>query len=253
MRSSHLRGNPDKYYRTIAATILAAVGFAVSAPSAYADCGDDIDGERVACHCGDRVVTDTRLLPGDPVVARACVGNGLLVRVGPKADGITLNLGGLTIRGSGYGVGIRVLSGGADGVVVLGGDEGQKAEIVGFGTGLQARDPMTVKRVGRIEFRGNSMLGAWLRSMDAELFDLSASHNLGGGLRLRGRNVTLTGLDSHDNGGNGLTLHGVNTTVSGSVTNNTGAGVVSMGRGLDLAGLESAGNGKPDSRGGLSP
>lgn len=76
----------------------------LAAAVVHADCGDDIGGERVPCGCGDVVVSDTRLRPGDPVVEGACPADGLILRAAPAASSLTLDLGGLELRGRGAGV-----------------------------------------------------------------------------------------------------------------------------------------------------
>src|SRR5262245_23061035 len=72
-------------------------------PALAANCGDTIGtrGRDVVCRCGDTVTANTRLAKKDPVVRKACPADGLHV-----ADGVTLNLGGLTIIGSRTGIGV---------------------------------------------------------------------------------------------------------------------------------------------------
>jgi hypothetical protein len=120
-------------------TMLASIAWLV--PGAHADCGDDIDGARVPCACGDVVVVDTRLDPSDPIVQGPCIADGLVVRARPDASHITVDLNGLTIRGQGVGVGVRVLDGGADGARILGGEAGGEATIAGFREAVRATRP----------------------------------------------------------------------------------------------------------------
>jgi parallel beta-helix repeat protein len=79
------------------ASLLAIVVTTVGAAAWAADCGDTagVGGTRVACTCGDTVVTNTALKAGDPVVSAACVGLGLSL----GADDITLNCNGRQITG----------------------------------------------------------------------------------------------------------------------------------------------------------
>ena len=46
-----------------------------------ANCGDSAGprGSRIPCACGDRVVTNTKLVKSDPVVDAACPENGLTI------------------------------------------------------------------------------------------------------------------------------------------------------------------------------
>jgi parallel beta-helix repeat protein len=69
-----------------------------------ADCGDTAGagGARVACTCGDTVVTNTTLRADDPVVNALCFLDGLKIGV----DGITLNCNGREIRGNPFEEGI---------------------------------------------------------------------------------------------------------------------------------------------------
>lgn len=78
-------------------------------------------GRNLRCECGDTVITSTVLTRRDPVLRKACTGNGLTV-----AAGITLNLNGGIITGSGSGVGVRP---GAGATVTNG-------AVRGFGTGV---------------------------------------------------------------------------------------------------------------------
>jgi Right handed beta helix region len=73
--------------------------------------------------CGS-VVTANTTLTAD---LQACPGDGLVV----AADGITVNLAGYTISGTGHGVGIRILG---SAVIVRDGS------VEGFGTGIQTND-----------------------------------------------------------------------------------------------------------------
>src|SRR5437773_11788003 len=73
-------------------------------------CGDDVDGhgKRVACACGDVLVSSRVLGPADEVTAAPCPANGLVVAAsGP----VTLDLGGRTIAGDGQGMGLLVVGG----------------------------------------------------------------------------------------------------------------------------------------------
>src|SRR5437867_10783816 len=77
---------------------------------AVRSCGDDVDGhgKRVACACGDVLVSSRVLGPADEVTAAPCPANGLVVAAsGP----VTLDLGGRTIAGNGQGIGVLVVRG----------------------------------------------------------------------------------------------------------------------------------------------
>src|SRR5436190_20890351 len=77
------------------------------------NCGDTTGpgGTRVACQCGDRVTTNTKLKRTDPIVSTSptdvCSGDGLEVDTE-----VALNCNRLTLRGSGVGSGITFDNGG---------------------------------------------------------------------------------------------------------------------------------------------
>ncbi|WP_162599935.1 hypothetical protein [Nocardioides solisilvae] len=89
-----------------------------------------------AVGCGDTVTTDVRLTRN-----LTCAGDGLVV----AAPGITVDLAGHRLSGSGGGTGID-LTGGHDGVTVRGG------RVAGFGSGL---DNLGGTRVEGVTFTGN--------------------------------------------------------------------------------------------------
>ena len=107
-------------------------------PALAAECGDDVGGTRVACSCGDTVVSDTTLRPDDPVSRVRCDHDGLVVRAPRGAASIALDLAGLSIVGSGQGSGIRIIDGGEYGALIIGGVPGRPAEIAGFRNGVRA-------------------------------------------------------------------------------------------------------------------
>jgi parallel beta-helix repeat protein len=76
----------------------ALLGLAATDTTA-ADCGDTAGpgASRIACACGDTVVTSTRLRGYDPVSRGACHGDGLVI----GADDITLHCNNHRIKGSG--------------------------------------------------------------------------------------------------------------------------------------------------------
>src|SRR5262245_38931864 len=115
-------------------TLLAPIsGF----PAWAADCGDraGAGGTRVACACGDTVITTTALKAGDPVVTTPCPGVGLHI----GADHVTLNCSGRQITGAPGEAGIQLVE--RTGVTVRG------CAIAGFTRGL-----------GLLESSGNTLL-----------------------------------------------------------------------------------------------
>jgi hypothetical protein len=198
---------------------LFAIFVLVPATRAAAACGDDIGGKRVACRCGDVVVADTRLQASDPVVSERCSTDGLVVRAKPDAQSIVLDLAGLTILGTGQGTGIRVIDGGRDGAVIVGGD-GAAAEVAGFGTGFRARGQRSVRELRNVSFTANERDGVVLRGAGSEVLGVTAERNGRDGLRIGGRGTRLDGVSAQQNGGDGVRL----TTPSAQVDDAVSAG-----------------------------
>lgn len=215
--------------QALAAACLAALTIlAVSAGTAGAKhCGDLVDGGRVACDCGDIVVSDTRLQPGDPIVGRRCPLEGLIVAAPLLADSITLDLNGLTLRGERYGAGIRVESGGASGTVIRGAGNGRgHAEIVGFSAGITTPRFGTVARVEGVEVKGARGDGLVLRGRGIVLIDVTSSHNGGDGVRVDGYGGRLVRVQAFANNGNGLSLFAAGVLVDGVAEHNRKHGIV---------------------------
>ena len=99
-----------------------ACALALTATAHARECGDFPDRDRVPCACGDTVVTDTVLSPGDPIVSGRCSFDGLRLRASALAETIKLDLAGLAIVGTGAGVGLQVDRGGSEGALVTGGE-----------------------------------------------------------------------------------------------------------------------------------
>jgi hypothetical protein len=122
--------------RPFAALLALAVLLTGASPAAAKRCGDDVDGADIPCACGDELVAST-VLGDDPVVAATCAADGLLIRVRGDAASLELDLAGHTLRGSGQGVGLRVLSGGPGGASIV--SRGAPAALEGFDDGIVAR------------------------------------------------------------------------------------------------------------------
>lgn len=92
-----------------------------------ANCGDTAGafGQRLACACGDAVVTDTRLRRRDPIVRGVCPGNGLTI----AASEITLHCGNRKLRGAGEGSGVLVQNG-LRGITI------KRCKVFGFERGI---------------------------------------------------------------------------------------------------------------------
>jgi hypothetical protein len=99
-------------------------------------CGDDVAGRDVPCGCGDIVVSNLAL-GDDPVATATCPSDGLLIDARSKDKSLVIDLRGLTLRGSGRGVGVWVLDGGPGGAQLT--SSGGTATIQGFQDGVVAR------------------------------------------------------------------------------------------------------------------
>jgi hypothetical protein len=186
---------------------VAWVAILVLATGAFADCGEDLGGRRVACECGDIVVADLRLQPGDPILSEPCVGDGLLVR--PPLDGsaLMIDLNGQEIVGTGVGAGIRVLPGGTTGVDIVGGVGGVQGTLTGFRDGIRALADGALSRVINVTVRGSIGTGVRVRGEGLRLEGVRVEDNGRDGVRTSGRSVDLVGIEAKRNARRGVAHH----------------------------------------------
>ncbi|TFH22562.1 MAG: hypothetical protein E4H03_08140 [Myxococcales bacterium] len=169
------------------------------APALAAECGDDVGGTRVACSCGDIVVSDTTLRPDDPVSLVRCDHDGLVLRAPRGAESIALDLSGLSIVGSGQGSGIRIVEGGEQGAIIIGGVPGRPAEIAGFRNGVRATGSRPLAEIRDLTIKGSSRDGLVLRGAPARLARVTSDSNGGDGLRIGGRQRMLEDVEASGN------------------------------------------------------
>jgi hypothetical protein len=197
--------------------LLYAAIFLLMAPSSSraGACGDDVAGVRVPCGCGDVVVSSTRLEADDPVVSQRCEGDGLVVSAPSGAASIRLDLGGLSLSGSGSGVGIRVVRGGEGGASLVG--DGQAggpevgargATVSGFHTGLRAHGRRSVHEVRGITFSANAGDGVRLHAVETIVSGVAAKANGAGGVQIRGHGARIDDVTATDNRRQGLRVTG---------------------------------------------
>lgn len=220
-------------------------GFAMmAATSAMAgDCGDDVNGQRVPCSCGDNVVSDTVLWPTDPVVAEPCSYDGLVMLAPSSSDGITLNLGGQSIVGTGHGAGIRVVRGGRVGSIIVGGDEDDaRAEIARFDTGIRASGRNVLLEVRGLDVHANRDDGLKIRTSGVRIVDVRVEGNGRHGLAISGHGNEVVGVVSERNRGDGLQVRGTGAEVEAESIGNNGNGVSVGGRGNHVSALKSEAN-----------
>ena len=174
---------------------LAIVGFmsiTFDPPLQAADCGANIP-----CACGDNVVASRTLVSSkttsDPILNTVCTGDGLIMNV----PGVTLDLNGKKLRGSGNGVGVRIA---ADGVTVRNG------QVFTFGTGISGvTDGSTINKVKPYYNSGDGIF------LDGNWNTVSASparHNGNNGYAVFGDDNTITGTNNEYNGVDGIFVNG---------------------------------------------
>lgn len=205
-------------------------------------CGDDVNGSRVPCACGDVVASDTRLRVGDPVVSGRCESDGLIVKAPATAESIRLDLAGLALVGSGIGYGVRVDRGGSDGATITGG--AGRAEIVGFDIGIMSPNAAGLARLENVKAKGNARDGIRVRQHGAFLVNVHAEGNGEDGIWIFGKGGRVIGAVAERNGGSGMRLTSPGMIVDGKAYDNAEHGVVSGGRGSDLSAVESRNNGR---------
>jgi parallel beta-helix repeat protein len=121
------RAHPQRgLWRLLSAFGALALVLGTSGPAWAKDCGDTAgpNDSRIACACGDNVVTDTELEDTDPVVTDLCTDFGLTL----GADDIELDCEDETLTGDGIGAGIRVEA--------LNGVKIEECEVTGFARGF---------------------------------------------------------------------------------------------------------------------
>jgi hypothetical protein len=197
-------------------------------------CGDDIAGKRVACACGDTVVSDTVLRRADPVVATRCYGGGLVVQADGMAETITLDLDGLTLIGTGAGDGIEVRAGGSEGAVLRGGSTKRAGQVVGFGTGIHVSRAGAARRIESLTVSGNRHDGILLRNAGTILLGIRAHRNGRDGIRATGQGGRFLGVETTENAGSGIQLSSRYTVVEATSERNRRHGISVRGSRNDL-------------------
>jgi hypothetical protein len=221
IRSGFLR--PLRFRGLLAGALAVAALVLVFGRDALADCGDSIDGERVACRCGDVVVADTRLQPDDPIVTEQCPADGLLVRAPSQSQSIVVDLNGQEIRGSGAGSGIHILHGGFEGAEIVGGIGSVPGTISGFREGVRSVRPNDLRLLANVVVRDSRDSGIVVRGNRASIESVRIDGSGADGLRTSGRSVDLLGVETEGNGRRGVRDHAsagereVTSQVNGSV------------------------------------
>jgi hypothetical protein len=187
---------------------LALLVASVAPAAALRRCGDDVDGQRVACRCGDLLVGSRTLTAKDRVTREHCPGNGLLV----SADGpVTLTLGGRTLAGEGQGVGILVLRG----TLTLVGP----GDVVGFGTGIQVRGAKGLAGIVGVRVAENHADGIVASGDGFSIQGTVAERNGRDGFALWGGPFAVDGCRASDNGRYGFDVMAMGVLLGGGLGN----------------------------------
>jgi parallel beta-helix repeat protein len=194
-----------------------------------ASCGDTsgLGGTDVPCACGDTVTTSTVLDATDPVTTSVCTCDGLIVR-----SGVTLDLGGRTISGSGRCMGINIGGDFAGGNAVIRG-----GQIARFGTGVYEAGEGANNRLHDLRVVENSDRGVYLEGPHNVVEDSVVSRNGGPGIELYTLNDGPGGgvvqrCRAEDNQGDGIVVGVRGLVIQSNVARrNAGRGIVVDGSG----------------------
>ena len=225
--------------RNVAVCCLAmGLGAILATPAQVAAgaCGDDVGGQRVACSCGDVVVSSTRLQPRDPVTRQRCNDDGLYVRPERGTESLHLDLNGLSIVGRGHGSAIRVIDGGGGGVTISGGGP-RFAELVAFETGIESHRRDALSEVRDVTVKGSTGHGIDVKGRGVRMLGVTSMDNAGDGFRLSGDASQYKDIVALGNRGVGIRLSGDGALVEGLVSENGKQGIWIDGRGHTLAEL----------------
>lgn len=228
-------------------------------------CGDDVHGRDIPCFCGDTVASDL-ILTNDPVTTRQCPGDALIVRVPPARDEVLIDLNGKTLRGSGRGTGIWVMSGGRDGARIV--STGAPATIEGFRDGIIGRTKGTVSLIDNVALLGHARDGARVFGDRLQIRGSQARGCGRDGFSVRGKmwvikdtravgnrrdgfNVTGTagslgvrrgGAVAENNGRAGFNIMGISHRVADCVASACGDGIIVSGERHEINGCTASGN-----------
>lgn len=227
--------------------VLAALALLLAAaphPALAKLCGDDVGGRDVPCACGDTVVSNL-VLSNDPVASTVCPSDALLVRAPEAAEGVTIDLRGKTLRGSGRGTGVWVLAGGPGGARVSSG--GSRAVIEGFYDGVVAHGPDTIALLEDLTVRGCKRDGVRIGSAGYQVRAVEVESAGRDGFALSGSGWQIASTRATGNGRHGYMIMGqggsIGTPWAGNTAeNNRHTGFSVMGAGHQLLGCTASNN-----------
>lgn len=217
--------------------LLLALALFGTAPAAAKRCGDDVDGRDVPCACGDELVVSTRLA-GDPVTSTVCRHDGLIIRAADERVSLVLDLAGHTLRGEGGGAGLRVVSGGPGGALIL--SDGGAASVEGFDDGIVGRGRDAVSLIQDVVIRGSRRDGLRLSGRDFIVRRVAVEGSRRDGFALSGTGFEIFATLAADSGRFGYFVMGESAIIGGAGLGNVAdrsgmAGFNLMGAGHTLA------------------
>ena len=136
-----------------------------------------------------------------------------------RMRGITINLRGKTLRGSGYGVGLLITYGGAGGALVT--SVGRRARINGFMDGIVAHGANAVALLENISIRRSVHDGVRIQAPDYAIRHVETRSCGGDGFSLGGQHFAITGTLAIDNRHSGYSVAGKDGTIGVSGAGNT--------------------------------
>ena len=250
-KDSGTRRSPRGRRCVVRAAVLSAFGaLLLCVPSASLQaklCGDDVEGRDIPCDCGDTVVSSV-VLSDDPVAERECPSDGLIVRGAQPGGGLTVDLDGKKLRGSGTGAGIWIISGGESGARLLGGSGG--ATISGFRDGILASGVEPVAMIRDVIVRNCTRDGLRVGGTRYRIEDVESYSSGRDGFSLGGSDFTVVSSQAVSSGRFGYLITGRNGTVGrneealnrATLSGTTGFSL--LGSGHRLVGCEALHNGR---------
>lgn len=216
--------------------VTAWFAFGSTTPASGFLCGDDVDGEDVPCHCGDIVVSDL-VLTDDPVLGEVCTGDGLVIRARNGADGLTIDLAGHHLRGSGSGTGVRILDGGTGGARIF--SRGAPAVVEGFRDGIVSQTSrFGVVELLDVELHGSQRDGLRIFGDGLLVRNVTVVDSGRDGVFVRGSGWTVEDVTARGNGRHGVTLMGTGHTVRPGATRHSLRAEANGGDGVRLWGSD---------------
>ena len=211
-------------------------------PVAAKFCGDDVDGQDVACECGDVLVSDI-VLGGDPIASQVCDGDGLHVRAASQ-EPITIDFAGKVLRGSGRGDGLLIIYGGAGGAVVM--SSRGPGLIENFGDGISAPGSDRLRLLENVTVRGVKRDGIRVRGHDYVIRRSRVTGAGRDGFVLAGRGYQVLSSVSSESGRHGFAVmgHSANLGRDTRAVGSRGYGYQISGGGHQISGCSSTGGAK---------